>query len=293
MKSACVFAIDDGYITPLKVFFHSLEKTNSIPRDTSVVILHADTLSEDAKLDLNAFFTRYARKATWLDLRDVIPRQLPIRAGDHVTAATFYRLFIANILPPEIDQAVYLDTDMLAIGSIATLFTEPVKGMVAAVDHCSPGDALRLWGAEGGTYFQAGVLVIPVQIWRQEDLLSQFLDVMTHQQNRIRWWDQDVLNIALRDRWQRLPVWCNMCEAISAVVSKEELEKNGQLIHFSGSRKPWNSLRPSPFTKQWDLGYEDVFGEPFDRQRFEPKSPSLGRRIKVAMRSFLKGLRYG
>ncbi len=290
MNSACVFSIDDAYVMPFQVFFHSLEATSSIPASTPIFILHTDSLGLSSIDQLRAFLATYGRTASFLDATDHIPTKLPIRDGDHVSPATFYRLFIAEILPPEIDQAVYLDADMLALRSIAPLFTEPVDGHLAAADHCSPADAIRLWGSQGGTYFQAGVLVIPLHVWRQERLVDQFLNVMATQQSRIQWWDQDVLNIALRERWERIPVWCNVCEAVHCALPLDQIEQSGLLIHFSGSSKPWNALNPSPFTNHWDRGYAAAFGVPFDRSAF---LPSRSTRLRTAVRSRISGLVHG
>ena len=275
---------------PFQVFFHSLETTNSIPISTSLFILHTDSLSRESIRTLQVYLSRYGRTASFVDASALIPAELPIRPGDHVSPATFYRLFIAEILPVDIEQAVYLDVDMLALRSISPLFDEPVHGLVAASDHCTPSDAIRLWGERGGTYFQAGVLVIPLQTWREQKIIQRFLDVMANEEERIQWWDQDVLNIALRDRWQRLPIWCNVCEAVHRALPLSLIEPHAALIHYSGSNKPWNTFASSPFTTHWDQGYEAAFGQPFQREALRPP---LRSRMKAAVRNRIAGLIHG
>lgn len=290
MNTACVFSIDDAYVMPFQVFFHSLEATSSIPAGTPIFILHTDSLGPSSIDVLRAFLAFYGRSASFLDATALIPTNLPIRDGDHVSPATYYRLFIAEILPPEIDQAVYLDADMLALGSIAPLFNMTIEGHIAAADHCSPRDAILLWGPKVGTYFQAGVLVIPLQVWRQERLVDQFLEVIATQQSRIQWWDQDVLNIALHERWQRLPVWFNVCESVRLCIPQAQIDQNGLLIHFDGHRKPWNVLNSSPFTTHWDSCYAAAFGAPFDRRIF---LPSRCARLKAFVRFRLSRMMHG
>jgi lipopolysaccharide biosynthesis glycosyltransferase len=290
MNCACVFSIDDAYVMPFQVFYHSLEATDSIPGSIHLFILHTETLSSESIKELQAFLCRYGRSATFLDASPLIPADLPLRSGDHVSPATFYRLFIAEILPPEFDQAVYLDADMLALRSIAPLFSEPVSGLVAAADHCTPANEVRLWGECGGSYFQAGVLSIPLKKWREQGLLQSSLQVMASNHHRILLWDQDVLNIALRDQWQRIPIWYNVHAALSHSFSQAELEKHACVIHFTGRHKPWNALDSSPFTAQWDAAYADAFGVPFDRSAFQPSSRS---RLKHAVLSRFSGLIHG
>jgi len=279
---------------PFQVFFHSLEVTSSLPSETPLFILHTDALSPGSIGLLNTFLSNYGRSARFLDASALIPEQLPIRDGDHVSAATFYRLFIADILPVDIDQAVYLDVDMLAVRSIDELFTLSVNALIAAADHCTPANGLRLWGDTGGSYFQAGALVIPLQAWRQQGISQVFIDVMQNYRDSIRWWDQDVLNIALRDRWQRFSIWMNTCEAVVRGFPAEQVHQSARLIHYSGSNKPWNSLNPSPFTSNWDDCYQAAFGEPFNRQALiPPPPPPLAHRLKKAVRSRLTGLIHG
>lgn len=278
---------------PFQVLFHSLECTGSIPSSVSLYILHANALSSASISELNTFLRRYNRSASFVNATNLIPANLPIRSGDHVSPATFCRLFIAEILPDEIDLAVYLDADMLALRSIAPLFDESLHGLVAATDHCTPANQIRLWGERGGTYFQAGVLVIPLQVWREQEILGRFFDVMANEQERIQWWDQDVLNIALRDSWQRLPIWFNVCEGVHKDLPLSLIENHAVLIHYSGSKKPWNAYNPSPFTAHWDQVYEEAFGQPFNREALRPPRPPLRSRLQSAVRSRIAGLIHG
>ena len=59
MNSAWLFCIDDAYLMPFPVFFHSLEATASIPRTTSLFILHTADLSIASISTLQAFLGRY------------------------------------------------------------------------------------------------------------------------------------------------------------------------------------------------------------------------------------------
>jgi len=281
VNCAIVFCIDDLYVKPFQVFFHSLESTFSIPRGTRVFILHTESLSQVSIKTLESFLRNYGRHVTFLDASHLVPKDLPMSVGDHVSAATFFRLFIAEILPHDIDQAVYLDSDMLAIRSIAQLFEISVQGLVAAVDHCTPGNAIRLWGSKGGSYFQAGILIIPVQKWRDNLLANKFIEVMASQHKKIKWWDQDVLNIALQDNWHRLPIWYNITDPILRLLPLQEIADNAMLIHYNGSSKPWTTHNSSPFADQWFREYAAVFERPFDQTVLFPKS---FQRVKAAVR---------
>ena len=288
MTTACVFSLDDSYVMPFQVFYHSLEATGSIPTGADVYVIHTCTLSQNSRDYLSRFLAQYRSNVFFRDASNLLPPSLPIQPGDHVSPATFYRLFVADILPDHITKAVYLDSDMLAIRSVESLFTEPVESWVAAVDHCSPPDGVRLWGERAGNYFQAGVLVIPLSTWRHQSMSLRFLEVLNKHASLIKWWDQDVLNLVLANHWQRLPLWCNVCPTIANLYPFHFLEARARIIHYAGSSKPWNSPNPSPFTEHWDQAYEAVFHKSFVRNQFLPTKPSFRARVINALSSRFK-----
>lgn len=291
--TACVFSLDDAFVMPFQVFFYSLDATRSLPPDVPIFILHTTSLSTDSIIILQEFMQRYKRQAVFLDATHLVPESLPMHEDSHYSAATFYRLFAAEILPGHIEKAVYLDSDMLAIRSVEELFRWDVKGPIAAVDHMRPWHALRLWGEKCGTYFQGGVLVIPIAAWREQNFAQYFIDIMKKEWDRIDFVDQDVMNLAFPDQWNRLPVWFNIEETAITTLPIELIRDNIRLVHYSGNTKPWLFYNPSPFTAHWDEAYHAVFGEPFDRTIFLPPLPPLRRRLKDAVKSRLHGLLYG
>ena len=284
MKTGCVFSLDDAYLMPFKVFFTSLELTSSIPVESPIFILHTSTLSHSSVEDIRLFLQGYDRHPVFLDISTVAPSRLPIREGSQLSPAVYYRLFLEDVLPNDITQIVYLDSDMLALRSIRDLFYLEVESLIASVDHCKPHHGLRLWGNVGGPYFQAGVLIIPVHKWRSLGLSTVFSDIIEREETRLVLYDQDVLNIALRNEWQRLPIWYNIEEALVAILPIHEILDNAFIIHFSGSSKPWKAFKPSPFTDLWDDAYEKTFGIPFDRTVYMPPRSV---RYKAAVRSRL------
>jgi lipopolysaccharide biosynthesis glycosyltransferase len=264
MGTACIFSLDNSYELPFKVFFHTLNETSSIPIEVEIFILHTDSLAEEAMGRIQSFINGYGREAFFLNVKEYIPSDLPLAPGDHVSSATFYRLFIGEILPKRIETAIYLDSDMVAIRSIAPLFSIRLdQSLIAAVDHCSPRDQLRLWGEKGGTYFQAGVLVIPTDKWRSQNLSRIFIHNMQKNKQSICWWDQDILNISLRGKWRRLPIWMNVCRELQMTIPEEMINKDACLIHYSGQNKPWNSRSWLMHDKHWLKAYKRLHGKEF------------------------------
>lgn len=290
MTQACVFAVDDGYITAFQVFYHSLEATKSLPADLPLYILHSDSLSHNSCKRVRSFLSNYRRKVEFLNASSLLPSYLPIKPSDYVSDATFYRLFVAEVIPRDIDKIVYLDCDMLAVGNASALFNTSVQGLVAAADHCSPADSMRLWGDACGEYFQAGALIIPTAKWIEQELLQHFLSVMKHECQRIQWWDQDVLNITLQSKWDRLSVWLNTCRIVRSQFPISLVREKARLIHFDGSIKPWNTFIRSPWHEAWRATYKEVFGVQFDINKIRPP---LAKRVSRLIRNHASGLIHG
>ena len=266
---ALVFSIDDAYLVPFKVLWHSLMKTESVPLSAPVFILHDSTLSTNSIKEVSEFLFIYSRSAIFLDLTSHIPDDLPITDKDHVSKATFYRLYVESILPEYVTSILYLDSDAIVVKSIRDLFELILTHPIGAVDHLSPENSLRLWGETSGSYFQAGLLLIDLSEWRRLNSQQKFKDILSFNRDRIQWWDQDVLNLAFEDKWQRLPIWYNVCAQVKKNVHDNLLREKGCFIHFDGSSKPWKYYMKTREAQLWYKFYYDTFHVEFDKKFFK------------------------
>ena len=88
---------------------------------------------------------------------------------------------------------------------------------------------LQRYGFTSEHYFNSGVMLINLQAWRGERL-HEALDCYAKQlYERLPWWDQDVLNLALQNRWKPLGPEFN-------ATWKVPVEKP-VIVHFSGTPK--------------------------------------------------------
>ncbi len=280
-----VVALDDDYVVPFRVVWRSLVDTKSLPAGTTLYVLHGESLSTFARLQVEARVKKDGFDARFVAVPSSMTAELPLADTDHVSAATYYRLFVHVLLPPSVSSVVYLDLDIVVAQSIRNLFEIEVAGPLAAVDHASPAEAWRLWGPSLGGYFQAGVLVINLELWRERFVLEVFQAILREQKQKIRWWDQDVLNLAFADDWLRLPVWYNVNFTVRPLVDPEFLRRFALLVHFAGTLKPWNSPADQvPDAGLWHEVYEAEFGKRLPHRSPEPKGMrgaygALGQRV--------------
>jgi lipopolysaccharide biosynthesis glycosyltransferase len=260
---ALVFSLDDAYVMPFKVLWHSLMKTESVPYEVPVFILHAETLSPDSIRNVAEFLKKYGYTANFNDARSYVPDDVPL--SHHITKASYYRLFVASILPEEVTSAVYLDSDAVVLQSLREIFEVPLTSPIAAADHMAPYHAYRLWGSLVGSYFQAGVILVDLIYWRLNQLDKTFKLILSNERSRLVGWDQDVLNIVFENDWQRLPIWFNLSQLVRSEIPQEDVKKNGRFLHLDGGGKPWKYYSKDWEADFWYTIYFEAFGEKFQK----------------------------
>ncbi len=166
-------------------------------------------------------------------------------------AESCQRLIMAEILPADVSQVVYLDSDLIVIDDICELAVMAGDAPLAAVENLSP-KACRGLGLRRDSYFNAGVLVANLDYWRAHSIQLKLLSYLRDNQDTIRHLDQCALNGVFEGKWTRLPQrWNLTVDAFRALkhhydsncgYSKQELAEaiaSPSIIHFIGPKKPW------------------------------------------------------
>lgn len=171
---------------------------------------------------------------------------------------TYQKILLADWAPPDVERAVWLDCDILALEDISPLWRTRLDGAAAAAvqDHRVPcvssrfgvGAWRELGLAREAKYFNAGVLVIDLNEWRRLDVRRRALGYLDRYGERVYFWDQEALNATLSGRWVELePKW-NQHPSLEAprglrrrprlAPARSAAPREG-LIHFCGGVKPW------------------------------------------------------
>jgi lipopolysaccharide biosynthesis glycosyltransferase len=122
---------------------------------------------------------------------------------------------------------------------------------LAAVEETISQDVDERLCLEGRGYFNAGVLLLNLKAWRQQDLERAFLQFISEKAEKIKYLDQDVLNYCSRDHWIQLDRHYNVTHFYYdrsnysedyfelSKSAYEALTENPSIVHFSGHKKPW------------------------------------------------------
>lgn len=194
-----VCSIDNNYVQHCCVMLTSFFENNK--EEGNVIHLLTEGITEDNKKTIEELIHAYKGEFCYYLVNSEIVASFPIKEGDHLTIATYYRLLMADILPQSIDKILYLDCDIIINDSITELWNTSLDGYaMAAIEElgCSLPDVYKRLGYDKKYgYFNAGVLLINLQYWREHNLTREFLLYIAENYEKLKAHDQDVLNALL------------------------------------------------------------------------------------------------
>lgn len=130
---------------------------------------------------------------------------LPIVAKVRLPRATSDK-YLVPYIKPELDKAIILDVDMIAVGDIKRLWEVDLHDkLLGAVPYYGQVDIGRIYDLvrEAGMspvhrYFNSGVLVLDCQQWREKDITRQIFHFnINFNTKKFSRWDEIVLNLVL------------------------------------------------------------------------------------------------
>lgn len=193
----------------------------------------------------------------------------------HISVATLVRLYIADILPTDIDRIIYMDGDTAVNGNLRSLWQTPMEEdcpLAATVDANSTS-ALTHYAIQTSTdvpYINAGVLIINLKCWRKENCCESLVEVAKDRLSSFPYLDQDLLNYVFGNRIKLLPILYNFqtififskdfywmvdyryVDEIRSIIK----EKNPVIIHYITANKPWKD-EWCPMREIWEK-YKDM-----------------------------------
>ena len=235
------YACDDAFVKFTIVSIKSLLENASKERYYKIYILN-DGISEEmvsAVKELEDDFCDIELVCVKSQLQK-IAIELPLR--DYYSKTTYYRMFIAEMYP-EYDKAVYIDSDTVVLGDMSELFDTDLKDNLVGACHEQAmvqtevyGNYVeKVMGIDRNEYFNAGMLLINCKAFRQEKVLSQFINLLGVYTFVVTQ-DEDYLNVICKDKILWLDQAWNT-EVYGEIPVKESEIK---VIHYIMVSKPWH-----------------------------------------------------
>ena len=163
--------------------------------------------------------------------------------------AIYYRLFIEDYLPKNIDFILYVDADAYFIKDYSYKLNNEIARLKKAqtvisaqtgIDVDEGGNRLNL---ESGKYLNSGILLINYQLWIKNNCTSHFSRMLNEREVDFEWHDQDILSIFFDGNYEELDESLNFNIYGKQRLDSdlyEKIENKGIIVHYSGKFKPWS-----------------------------------------------------
>jgi maltose O-acetyltransferase len=292
-RLAIALAGDEHYVPGLFVSLASVLTHLPAELELDVVVID-EGLSGATHEALRSLVSRAAPEARLKVVPGFVAAGIDAPTSGHLTQATYGRLLMPH-LSPEVNAALYLDSDTLTRTSVADLLVTELGGspLGAVMDADASTHAarqrhgeLRSDRAPDEPYINAGVLLMDLDIWRDRDLGRAVLGYIESHRDQLRFHDQDAINVVLGSEIKLLDGAWNYQLRAERAHPGASLE-DAAIIHFSDPVKPWatlNWLRQSTVARQASVAWWRV-------ALFSPCLPA-GFRIRLARRFVTNALKF-
>lgn len=235
------FAVDDNYAPFLGAALESITQNASRKYIYNLHVLNEGLneqnlarLSGYSDENFNVIFNDVAEGIRAMSNR--------IHVRDYYTKATYYRFLIADMFP-EYDRGLYLDCDIIVNGDISLLYNCPLGERFAAVmreEVMTEYDVYGTYvetvlGIDRAEYFNAGVLVLNLDLMRRVDIQARLMDIMKEYTFTVTQ-DEDYLNVLFHGNVLHLPQHWNK----NSFPGCEDENDPAKIVHYKINWKPWH-----------------------------------------------------
>ena len=270
-----VYASNNDYAKYLGVSMLSLFYNNQDIDEIIVYILSQGINDENVK-KLNTIADHYQRIIKFIDISEfnkLIPFDFDT-SGFHPIVLS--RLFLCRYLPDSVTRVLYLDCDIIINGSIKELNNLNFhQHYIAAVPELfMPTDKKALIGLKADeTYYNAGVLLINLDLWRSKNLEEVFMEYYQTMSGQLLYNDQDIINHCCKNRILTLSHTYNLSTNLPyfpryfvkklqpaydthSADDYAQILRSPAIIHYMGDERPWIEGNYNRYRKQYEYYFK-------------------------------------
>ena len=309
-----VFACSENFVPYLSVATQSIIENASAQRRYDIIVLTRD-ISPASMITLTRQVKSENVGIGFLDV-DAALGDIELPHHGHFRPETYYRLLAPQLLP-NVDKAIYLDSDLIVCDDIAKLYDVDVTGYPLAATRdadtigqiegydTTVGPYLKneLGMSDPHDYFQAGVLLMNLAQLRATVTPDEFLELSTARM--WRWLDQDVLNkvvdgnyVRVHMRWNYLMDWQHLrrshiiANAPADVRAEyDEAAADPAIIHFAGpDNRPWLYPDADRADDFWQYAMHSPYLDEIRGQLEESRASAAGLAKRLQVIALYKGI---
>ncbi|MEO1701540.1 MAG: glycosyltransferase family 8 protein [Pseudomonadota bacterium] len=261
-----VFASNKKYAPHLATALISLLSNN---RDLDIFIhLLSFEFEDDDKEKIVRICDRYSSP---ISIHIVEERSLHyLKTNLHFSRECYLRLLVDQFL--DADTCLYLDSDLIVRGSIASLGDIKLNDyFVGAVDTPGFNRHSDLGMKSSSRYFNSGVMLINLCQWRAHQIGRKVIDFVENSPSVVQYVDQCGLNAVIDGHWLEIDSKYNVQTPEARALDASKFDQV-LVAHFTGSSKPWNLGQDHPFRSEYwkwrrKTGYQAVLPDDFSLRK--------------------------
>ncbi|PUA20274.1 glycosyltransferase family 8 protein [Glaciimonas sp. PCH181] len=272
------FCVDDHYCRSMGATITSIIDNN--PGIAFTFHVFAFSISDDNRQRFSQISSKY-NVATHIHIIDpaIFQPFAHISQFSYYSPTIFTRLLIPSTLRGITDKVLYLDADILCVGSLAELLPMDFGDSAAIVVPDADETTRRRCAAlklSSQRYFNSGVMYMNVEEWESQEITEKTIHAILQNGKDYRFPDQDALNVVLEGKIQYIDRKWNFLYDLIHDLEKDnrQMRNIGEVvfIHFAGAVKPWNN---------WCLhGSRDLFA------KYHAMSPWADMALDAAPRNY-------
>ena len=249
-----VFAADNNYAAYLCVAAKSVETAHP---DTAIRFYVLDTGISEANRAAVAANLHENSSIRFIPVSPDNFSTFPLNIK-HISITTYARLKLGEYIA-DCDKILYLDIDLLVKGSLKPLWeTDLGDNCVGAcidlfIEETNKGYKQKIGMEAQEYYFNAGVLLINLEKWRQNDIFKMSCEWVERYKDIMEYQDQDILNglfkgqvCYLNSRFNFMPTNYDFMVGGTASENHDPLYRDRinavmpvSICHYCGPEKQW------------------------------------------------------
>ena len=253
-----IYSSDDNYCIYMGVSILSVLENNKNFNSINVYIID-NNINDVNKSKLKELVELYQRNILFIDF-EKYKKYLNLNMQWQISISSYARLFVASMLPENVDKVLYFDCDTLIDDSLNELWNQDINDFyVAGVCDTVPSNTKQAIGLNNTDfYINAGMLLINLKKWRKDNLEKELLNFIDKHNGNVIHHDQGVINGVIKNK-KILPLKYNLITSYlmmsrddiinfykveDSFYSQEQIDeaiKNPVYIHYTPgfTTRPW------------------------------------------------------
>ena len=241
-----LLAFNSNYYMPALVLLKSLLVNNQWCREIRIYVLYSDLKPGEIQRFSQVAEESGIAKAIFLPVGTDTFKDAPLHLK-WISRETYYRLLAQEMLPESVERVLYLDVDMIVMGSLEEFYHQDFEGKLLVACNryglggTDPKRLEQLTLPRDTIYFNAGTLLYDLAGQRQQidpNILYEY-PVLFYQQ--LKYGDQDVLNAVFYGltKFADWRIYNCFDNNITRQRQEDRVRRSCKIFHYNGRGKPW------------------------------------------------------